>query len=169
MIGDHGSKFNHRSRSHMDSLTYLLTHFSLQVGVFYTGQLCGLHDFERDNVRGHLHLMRRGQVRLIGLQSQVLDITEPTLIFLPRPDSHRLLADEQAGADVVGGNVLFGGGRRNPITDSLPEQVQVQLRDMPGVDVVLDLLFAEAFDGLPGRQAILDRLCEVLIVRLLRH
>ena len=105
----------------MDSLAYLLTHFSLQVGVFHTGQLCGVHDFERDNVRGHLHLVRRGRVRLIGLQSQVLDITEPTLIFLPRPDSHRLLADGQGCADVVCGNVMFGGGGRNPITEAFAE------------------------------------------------
>ncbi|MBE7942178.1 helix-turn-helix transcriptional regulator [Ramlibacter aquaticus] len=30
-------------------------------------------------------------------------------------------------------------------------------------------MFAEAFDALSGRQAVLDRLCEVLMVRMLRH
>lgn len=88
---------------------------------------------------------------------------------MPRPDTHRLLADERAGADVVCGTVQFGGGGNNPITDSLPDVVMVPLSHLPATDALLGLMFEEAFNDQSGSQAVLDRLCEVLIIRLLRH
>lgn len=154
---------------HMDRLTTLLTHFSLRAGVFYTGNICGIHHFEQDPLRGHLHLIKRGPVRVIGAHSAAIDITEPTILFLPRPDVHRLVANDNAGADVVCGTVQFGGGGRNPITDSLPPIVLVELAALPGVEALLSLMFEEAFSEQCGRQAALDRLCEVLMIRLLRY
>lgn len=153
----------------MDRLTTLLSHFSLHAGVFYTGNICGIHDFEQDSLRGHIHLIRRGPVQVIGVRQEIFDITEPTLLFLPRPDTHRLVADDRTGADVVCATVQFGGGGRNPITDSLPSVVMVELASLPGVEALLGLMFDEAFSEYNGRQAVLDRLCEVLIIRLLRH
>lgn len=153
----------------MDRLTTLLSHFSLHAGVFYTGNICGIHDFAQDSLRGHIHLIRRGPVQVIGVKHEVFEITEPTLLFLPRPDTHRLVADDRAGADVVCATVQFGGGGRNPITDSLPSVVMVKLTELAGVEALLGLMFEEAFADHNGRQAVLDRLCEVLMIRLLRH
>ncbi len=153
----------------MDKLTALLSHFSLHAGVFYTGSICGVHDFAGDSVRGHIHLIRRGPVQVIGVRNERFDITEPTLLFLPRPDSHRLVAHDREGADVVCATVQFGGGGRNPITDSLPDVVMVELARLDGLENLLGLMFDEAFAERNGRQAVLDRLCEVLMIRLLRH
>jgi AraC-like DNA-binding protein len=153
----------------MDRLTTLLSHFSLHAGVFYTGNICGIHDFAQDSLLGHIHLIRRGPVQVIGVKQEVFNITEPTLLFLPRPDMHRLVADDRAGADVVCATVQFGGGGRNPITDSLPSVVMVKLTELAGVDSLLGLMFEEAFADHNGRQAVLDRLCEVLMILLLRH
>lgn len=153
----------------MDPLANLLNSFSLHAGVFYTGNICGIHDFERDTQRGHLHLIRSGDVQVRGVTRRRFAVTEPTLMFLPRPDQHRLVADEGAGADVVCATVQFGGSGINPITASLPDLVMVPLSQLPGVDSLLDLMFDEAFHEQPGRQGVLDRLCEVLMVRLLRH
>jgi AraC-like DNA-binding protein len=153
----------------MDRLTTLLSHFSLHAGVFYTGNICGIHDFAQDSLRGHIHLIRRGPVQVIGVKQEIFDITEPTLLFLPRPDTHRLVADDRTGADVVCATVQFGGGGKNPITDSLPSVVMVKLAELSGVEALLGLMFDEAFADHIGRQAVLDRLCEVLMIRLLRH
>lgn len=153
----------------MDSLTTLLSHFSLHAGVFYTGNICGVHDFHQDALRGHLHLVKRGAVQVMGAQPAVISITEPTLLFLPRPQTHRLLADSQAGSDVVCGTVQFGSGGHNPITDSLPNVVRVALADLPGAEALMTLMFDEAFSEQLGGQAALNRLCEVLVIRLLRH
>lgn len=153
----------------MDRLSLLLQRFTLSAGVFYTGQICGVHHFERDTQRGHVHLIKRGPVTLTGGLEGTLAITEPTLLFLPRPDAHRLIADERDGADVVCASIQFGGGGRNPITDSLPPTVLVPLADLPGAQALLDLLYDEAFTEHCGRQAALDRLCELLLIRLLRY
>lgn len=153
----------------MDKLTTLLTHFSLHAGVFYTGNICGSHDFHEDALRGHIHLIKRGPVQVIGVRKEVINITEPTMLFLPRPDKHRLVADEHAGAEVVCGTVQFGNGGRTPITDSLPSVVLVELAKFPGVEALMGLMFDEAFSEHGGRQAVLDRLCEVLMIRLLRY
>jgi hypothetical protein len=153
----------------MDRLASLLTHFSMSAGVFYTGNICGIHDFSHDKLRGHIHLVKSGAVQVIGVQRSMFEINEPTLLFLPRPDTHRLVADDSAGANVVCATVQFGGGGNNPITDSLPAVVLVKLSELSGMDAILGLMFDEAFSEQCGRQAVLDRLCEVLMIRLLRH
>lgn len=153
----------------MDALVSLLSNFSLHAGVFYTGNICGIHDFERDTERGHLHLIRSGWVQVRGVTRRRFEVTQPTLMFLPRPDQHRLVTDDGPGSDVVCATVQFGGSGVNPVTASLPDLVMVPLAQMSGVDALLDLMFEEAFHEHAGRQGVLDRLCEVLMIRLLRH
>lgn len=153
----------------MSPLDSLLRHFSLHAGVFYTGNICGRHDFEQDPMRGHLHVIRHGVVELIASKREKFEITEPTLVFLPRPDAHRLVANTRAGAEVVCGTVFFDGGGANPITDSLPDCVLIKLSETRGIEQLLELMMEEAFNSGDGQQAALDRLCEILIIRLLRH
>lgn len=152
-----------------DQLAYLLQRFSLSAGVFHVGQICGIHHFEQDATHGHVHLIRRGPAQLIEASGTSTTIEEPTLIFMPRPDVHRLITDERRGADVVCANILFGLGGCNPITTSLPSVVQIKLADLQGSQALLSLVDEEAFTPQSGRQAALDRLCEVLMIRLLRH
>ena len=153
----------------MDLLSPLLHRFSMSAGVFYSGRICGVHDFDRDTQRGHVHLINRGPVELVGGSEGALSITQPSLLFMPRPDAHRLIADDRNGADVVCASIQFGAGGRNPITDSLPSMVLVALTDLPGAQALLELLYDEAFAQHCGRQASLDRLCELLLIRLLRY
>ena len=152
-----------------DPLDRLLSQFALRAGVFYTGNICGLHDFKRDEQRGHLHVVRRGPVNLVNAGKPDVFIERPSLIYLPRPERHRLVANEREGADVVCATVLTGAGGRNPISDALPDLVLIELGNFPGIEPILDLMFSEAFGAGSGRQAVLDRLCEVLTIRMLRH
>lgn len=153
----------------MDRLSLLLGRFTLSAGVFYTGPICGIHDFERDTQRGHVHLVRRGPVTLTGGRDGALLIDQPTLLFLPRPEVHQLIANDRDGADVVCATIRFGGGGHHPITASLPPMVLVPLAELPGAQALLALLYDEAFSALCGHQAALDRLCELLLIHLLRH
>lgn len=152
-----------------DQLASLLQRFSLRAGVFHVGQICGIHHFAQDETHGHVHLIKRGPAQLIDAVGRSVHIDEPTLVFMPRPDAHRLVTDERLGADVVCANILFGMGGRNPITTSLPDVVLVRLVDLPGAQALLSLIDEEAFGAQAGKQVALDRLCEVLMVRLIRH
>lgn len=155
----------------MDPLDSVLNHFSLSADVFFTGNICGNHEFSEDPRRGHLHVIRSGKVTLFieGQQPSQIWIAEPSLIFLPRPRAHKLLMNSVDGADVVCGTVSFGGGERGPISASLPDVLLIKLDDFKGADVLLGLMYEEAFSGTMGKQALLDRLCQVLIIRMLRH
>lgn len=153
----------------MDALSSVLSRIALRAGVFYSGNICGLHDFEHDVFKGHLHLIGRGPITLQIPGQPDVHLSEPTVLFLPRPRWHRLLADEVAGADVVCGTIALGGGVNNPVSASLPDVVELPVSALPGMGALLDLMRQEAFQDRPGHQAVLDRLCEVLILQLLRH
>lgn len=153
----------------MDPLSLLLSRFSIRAGVFYTGRICGVHEFEVDRLQGHLHLIEQGPVDLIDADGGCLHIARPSILFLPRSDQHRLVADDCKGARVICATVQFGGGKGNPISDSLPPLVLVRFSEMEGTALLLELIGQEAFRETPGGQAAVDRLCEVLIIRLLRH
>jgi AraC-like DNA-binding protein len=107
-------------------------------------------------------------VQLIGGPEGGISITEPSLLFMPRANAHTLIADDRDGADVVCAAIQFGAGGANPITDSLPGIVLVPLSELPGAQPLLELLYEEAFSQHAGRQAALDRMCEILLIRLLR-
>lgn len=162
----------------VDPLSTLLQRLSLQAAVFHVGEICGIHDFERDERRGHFHLIRQGPVTLVDDGRSGVRIDEPTLLFMPRPERHRLVANRRHGADVVCAEVTVGGGGLNPVTDALPSLVRVPLADLPHIEPLLALMEREAFDPLPsvagaaaapGRQAALDRLCELVLIHMLRH
>lgn len=153
----------------MDALSLLLNRFAVTAGVFYTGRICGVHGFAADEHRGHLHIIEQGPVDLAEPNGSVRRIEQPTLLFMPRPERHRLIADEALGAKVLCATVQFGGGNNNPISDSLPALVAVGLEELDGALPVLGLVGREAFGSEPGAQAAVDRLCELLIIQLLRH
>jgi AraC-like DNA-binding protein len=153
----------------MDRLSQLFHLFSLHAGAFYAGQICSIQDFEQDPHQGHLHLVMRGPLTLVDTDgtSKVLD--EPSIIFMPRPTKHRLLVDERHGAHVICANVNFGTEGHNPITASLPRLLCLPLSQLPGSEALLTLMLQEAFSAHEGRSASLDRLCELILIQLIRH
>ncbi len=152
-----------------DSFATLLRRFELKSRVFFTGKLCSVAHQDIRAGQGHLHLLRRGQMAVLGPQGQQLLLSQPSVLFLPRPSAHRLSADEPDGADLVCATVEFGAQFGNPLVAALPALMVVSLAQLPALQSVLDALFAEAFAELPGREAAVDRLGEVVLLHLLRH
>lgn len=160
---------------HVDRLQGLLSRFSVSARMFHSGPLCGINDFD-DNGLGQLHLVRRGplEVRHAG---EAVRIEAPSLLFYPRPLAHRFISDERAGADMACANLAFGSGvsapvrsdAHHPIARSLPPFLCLPLAALPGAAPVLELLFDEAFARRCGRQVLVDRLFDAVLVLLLRH
>jgi AraC-like DNA-binding protein len=153
----------------VDRLEAVLRRVSMSAGVFHSGQVCGFRDFERDTQRGALHIVSRGPVELRGGSDGVIVIDRPTLVFMPRPGRHRLSAGAGDGADVVCASIRFGAGGSHPVTDALPELICIPLDEFDGTRTLLTLMQEEAFAQHCGRQAALDRLCEVLMIHVLRY
>ncbi len=159
----------------VDRLQGLLSRFSVSARLFHSGPLCGINDFA-DNGLGQLHLVRRGPLE-VHHAGEVVHVTEPSLLFYPRPLAHRFISDATVGADMACANLAFGGAASagvamagtHPIARSLPRFVHLPLAALPGAAPVLDLLFDEAFAQRCGRQIVVDRLFDAVVVLLLRH
>ena len=152
----------------VDRLQSLFAHFSVTARTFNTGALCGINTLEGSGTDGQLHLVRSGDVEVRNGKAKPVKITEPSLLLYPRPMAHRFVTDKERGADFVCANLSFEGGAANPIAAALPDFVCVPLEQLQGSEAVLDLLFAEAVSANCGRQALLDRLFEVVLIQVLR-
>ena len=140
----------------------------MRARTFYTGTLCGIHDFgARENV-GHLHVIRSGELRARQAGHGDIAVSEPSLLFYPRPLDHRLDVDDTVGADVLCASVSYGAGPENAITLSFPAVVVIPFSALKRIDMTLHAMFAEAAETNPGRQVMLDRLCDILLIQIVR-
>ena len=152
-----------------DRLEALLNRFRVSARLFHSGPLCGVNDFAPEQGRGQLHLLGRGDLRVEHPDGTALEVGEPSLLFYPRPHAHRFISDATRGADMACAFIEFGDGARNPLTAALPAFVLLPLSALEGAEPVLDLLFREAFAQRCGRQLVVDRLFEVVLIQILRH
>ncbi|MTI09675.1 AraC family transcriptional regulator [Curvivirga aplysinae] len=61
------------------------------------------------------------------------------------------------------------GGNSNPVTLALPNVVEIYLGDDKALQDVSNILLEEAMASRCGGQAVINRLCEVVMIRLMRH
>lgn len=152
----------------MDSLSLLFAQFTLSARVFFSGRLCGISGDHVSETAGHLHLLRRGVLNVERPDGPPFVLTQPSVLFYPRPYRHRFWAEEASGADVVCARIEFGAEMQNPLVRGLPEVLVVPLKSVKELAPAVDLLFVEAFNEHLGRQAALDRLAEYALVLLFR-
>jgi AraC-like DNA-binding protein len=153
----------------MDRLESLLQRFSLQASVFHRGLLCTAATFEADQDVGHVHVLKSGEI-MVDTQGQGSQtIVGPALLFYMQPTVHTLRPSLRHEPTLVCGAIRFGIASGNPIGQALPNPMVVDLSNNQSLRMTLELMFAEAFEHHCGQQAALDRLCELLILQLLRH
>lgn len=152
-----------------DRLEALLNRFRVSARLFHSGPLCGVNDFAPEQGLGQLHLLSGGELRVEHPDGSAIDVVEPSLLFYPRPYAHRFISDATRGADMACAFIEFGDGARNPLTAALPAFVSLPLPALDGATPVLDLLFREAFARRCGRQLVVDRLFEVVLIQILRQ
>jgi AraC-like DNA-binding protein len=153
----------------MDRLSTLLLHFGVSAGTFHSGAFCGTSSFDGSEQRGHVHLLQAGELTLRLADGQEQLLNQPTLLFVPRPYRHRLTASEASNAQVVCASLTFDGGAGNALAAALPDYLLLPLDSLPMLGPTLEWLFNEAFHGACGREAMVDRLFELLVIQLLRH
>ena len=156
----------------LDRLSGLLERCRVHARLFHQGPLCGISHFEALPGRGFLHVMRSGTLELrhsprSGLPRR-LRVTEPSLLFYPRPLPHAFHNPPVDGSDFVCAELEFDGGAAHPLVRALPPMVLLPLARVEGLQVSLQLLFAETERVRCGQRLLADKLFEVVLVQLLR-
>jgi AraC-like DNA-binding protein len=151
-----------------DRLAALMANFSVSARTFHSGRLCGINTLEGEP-SGQLHLIRDGDVEVRHGRKLAARIVEPSLLLYPRPMVHRFVTDKDEGAEFLCAHLGFDGGTANPIANSLPEFTCITLAQLRGSEALLGMMFEEAAAANCGRQEMLNRLFEVLLIQILRH
>jgi AraC-like DNA-binding protein len=96
-----------------------------------------------------------------------LKLDVPSLLFYPRPLSHRF-ETPAAGSDFVCAQLDFEAGDAHPLARSLPPLIVLPLSAIDGLQDSLSLLFRETEQVRCGHRLLADRLFEVVLIQLLR-
>ncbi len=144
----------------------------MRAHLFHNGPLCGVTHFAAQPGRGFLHVLRRGSMVVThrprhGTPKKVV-VSEPTLLFYPRPLAHDFHNAPREGSDFVCATLDFEGGANHPLACALPALIVLPLRAVDGLDHTLALLFAETERLRCGQRLLADRMFEVLLLQVLR-
>ncbi len=93
----------------------------------------------------------------------------PVLVFFPHGGLKGVcsFADTQE-AEFICASVDMGGDA-NPIALALPDVVTIPLNEAKALKAVADMLITESYAPRCGGNAVIDRLCEIMVIQLLRH
>jgi AraC-like DNA-binding protein len=153
----------------MDKISALVGRYSFRARVFYNGVFCDSNSFAENKSAGQLHLVRSGPATFRQEGVPPLHVNEPAMVFYPRGTAHALEIPEGASATLLCAHISFEDGGANPLARALPTCLYQPLAGMPALEHTLELLFSEAAASAQGRDVILDRLCDVLMIQVLRH
>ena len=115
-----------------------------------------------------LHLLRGGSVCILPERGEALRIDVPSLVLFARAQPHHLQLAAGTKLDRVTAAVHFEAGAGNPVAEALPSPVCLPLAALMGGEALLEVLFDEAFTRRCGRQVLLERLLEAVLIQLLR-
>ena len=156
----------------VDRLSALLERFRVRAHLFHAGPLCGVTHFAAQPGRAFLHVLRRGDMWVTHQPAsgapRKLRLTQPTLLFYPRPLAHDFHNAPMDGSDFVCATLDFDGGPRHPLVQALPSVLALPVAQVAGIEQTLQLLFAETERVRCGQRLLADRLFEVLLLQMLR-
>jgi AraC-like DNA-binding protein len=149
-------------------LNALLRRLDIRLRVFLTGNRCKATRFDTADGLGQLHILRSGELTLHGPDGRQLRLAEPSLIYFPRHSDHRMETDEHQSAELICASVESDAHFARALAKSLPTVVAVPLREIPGLDGVLEMMFIEAVEGSAGNSASFAQLGEIVLLHLIR-
>jgi AraC-like DNA-binding protein len=157
----------------VDRLSAVFERFRVRAQLFHSGPLCGVTHYAARPGIGFLHVLRRGELEVThpggrdGAPRR-LRLTEPSVLFYPRPLAHDFHNPPQEGSDFVCATLQFDGGAEHPLVRGLPAVVALPLARVQALEHTLALLFSETEQVRCGQRLLADRLFEVLLLQLLR-
>ncbi|WP_087013652.1 AraC family transcriptional regulator [Leucobacter sp. 7(1)] len=153
-----------------DRLDALLQRFRVQARQFHIGQVCTSQRYDPRPGTGFLHVLRAGEVSFTPPGSpHPVRVAEPSVLLFPHATPHAFTVPAGATADLACATLDFAGGEAHPLVGMLPEHVIVPLAEVPGLGSTLELLATEASSPLCGHRHVIDKLFEIVLIKLIRH
>ena len=151
----------------LDRLESLLDRFPVSARLQAGGRISGHWHPADASAQPLLHLLGDGGVTVYGGPSPIR-VEAPSVLLYARAQPHHF--DVASGREVplVTAQLRFEAGEGSPVADALPSPVCLPLASLLGSRAVLEMVFEEAFTQRCGRQAMLDRLFELVIIQVLR-
>lgn len=153
----------------MDKLSRFLDKNVFHANVFFDGRFCGDNHFFGAGGLGQLHVVHSGAVVMHHEDRPSIHIDEPAVLFYPRGLRHHLVVPPGQEVSLVCANLALEGDEPSAAPLMLPDCLHIRLADAPLLQHTLALLAHEAEGQSGGRSLMLNRLCEVVVVQLLRH
>lgn len=151
----------------MDNLSEIVNQLRFDVNVFFSGNMCGTHSIGEPGT-GHLHMLQSGSLSIITDDGHKIHLDRPSVVFLPGDASHRVVANESKGAQLVCAAVKFGPGQE-AFLQSLPRFIYFDGNAHENITRATDWFFDEAFGDKPGRITMLNKLSDIILLQILRH
>ncbi|NQV98172.1 MAG: AraC family transcriptional regulator [Rhodospirillales bacterium] len=151
-----------------DRLSALIQRFRIDAKVLPVDNSAAAHE-RNQHLTPNLFIIGRGCLNVSDARFAGLADQTPVLVFFPRgAPADFTVQTATADAEFVCASVDTGGVS-NPISLALPDVVTVALQEAKPLQAVTDILLDEAFAPRCGGRAVIDRLCEIVVIRLLRH
>jgi len=174
----------------MDVLSDVLRLLRLRASVFFHSSFCGVWAVDTSGSnRATFHLVARGACWLhLPTQEEPIALRSGDLIVFPR-DAQHVIHDNpeppptvpssgvfQSGSDgastsLVCGYFEFDSPQVNPILDALPDVVHIKSENAANaawLDTLIRFISTETESDLPGSDAVVDKLSDVLFIQVVR-
>ncbi|BCD96479.1 helix-turn-helix domain-containing protein [Marinagarivorans cellulosilyticus] len=153
----------------MDSLSQLLESLEVKAEVFYNGKLCGLQGFDENPQSGMLHFVKSGAIQVKTEEGHKLSLPSSSLLFFPSGVKHDVFVAQNQEAELVCASIHFPITQQNFLLSKLPRFICMQTKENPEIVTTTAWLFKEAFVEATGYRTLINRLCDIFMVQLIRH
>ncbi|MDC8829788.1 AraC family transcriptional regulator [Alteromonas gilva] len=152
----------------MENIADIIRRISLTAEVFFSGKLCGIQSFSSEQ-KGHLHLLKSGCLTLLMRNGTKQVIDTPSVIFIPGPLEHRIVAQDSAGAEMVCATISMESANQKLLLEALPPLLALPLDAEIYIGRTAEWLFEEAFSRSVTRGVMIDKLSEIFLLQVLRY
>lgn len=153
----------------MDSLSVLLQDLDLHARVFFSGGICGLQHFENNEQEAHIHFLKSGCMTLETDSGHKVMIDKPSVVFIPSGSQHKINMPRHHDCELVCATIRFKPHQKRVLVDNLPKFLCISVDETPLLHTTTQWIFDEAFGQESGRDVMIDRLCDVFMLYLLRY
>ena len=151
-----------------DRLKEVFKTLKLQASVFQAGALCQAIGYTPTESVGFIHILQSGDLEVRAPDGSLLVFDEPSLLIYMKSPEHHLKPVHQ-NVNIVCATFKFQSGFTNPLIASLPDFVQLPLKNIRGLDGILTAIYHESEVKDCGYSLILDQLMEVIFIHVVRY